>query len=123
MLIATRKCLVGMGLGAFVLLTGCQANYMADVHNQTAAPVFAQLMIKANDRSQGATLGAARRLGPGDRAAVGPVRANKAPGSVYLSVDSMGNPSKPSTADLNPGTAFVVVTQEPGGPLRIAEKP
>jgi len=106
-------------------LPGCQSNYAADIHNKTPTPVFAQLMVKANDRNQPATLGAQRRLGPGDRAAVGPVRANIRPGSVYLLVDSMPNPSRPVSADLTPGTAFIEITQEGdamGGQLHIAEK-
>lgn len=111
------------GVLSLMALSGCQASYGADVHNKTSTPVFAQLMVKANDKTMPATLGASRRLGPGDRAFVGPVRANKKPGSVYLLVDSMGNPSKPATADLLSGTAFVEVSQEDGGPLRISEKP
>lgn len=115
-----RNLLLTLGL---CTLAGCQADYGADIHNKTSTPVFAQLMVKANDRNQPATLGASRRLGPGDRGAVGPVRANQRPGSVFLVVDSLPNPSKPVTADLRPGTAFVEVTQEGSGPLRLSEKP
>lgn len=105
------------------VLTGCQADYGADITNQTSTPIFAQLMVKANDRNSGAVMGAQRRLGPGDRAALGPVRAAARPGSVFLVVDSLPNTSKPLQADLLPGTAFLVVTQEQGGPLRMSEKP
>lgn len=118
-----RKPLSILSLCAFALVAGCQADYGADIHNKTSTPVFAQLMVKANDKLNPASLGASRRLGPGDRASVGPVRANRRPGSVYLLVDSLPNPSKPSTVDLSPGTAFVEVSQEGGGPLRLSEKP
>ena len=112
-----------MGLCVIGTVGGCQADYAADIHNKTSTPVFAQLMVKANDKLNPATLGASRRLGPGDRASVGPVRANRRPGSVYLLVDSLPNPSKPVTADLSPGTAFVEVSQDGNGPLRLNEKP
>ena len=118
-----RKSMSAIGLCAFALITGCQADYGADIHNKTSTPIFAQLMVKANDKLNPATLGASRRLGPGDRGSVGPVRANRRPGSVYLLVDSLPNPSKPSTVDLSPGTAFVDVSQEGNGPLRLSEKP
>jgi hypothetical protein len=106
-------------------LTGCQADYGADIHNKTPTPIFAQLMVKANDRNQAASMGASRRLGPGDRAALGPVRANARPGSVFLVVDSLNNPNTPISADLTPGTAFLEVVQEgdkTGGPIRLVEK-
>ncbi len=118
-----RKTLISATLCASLALAACQADYGADIHNTTSGPVYAQLMVKANDRNQPATLNATRRLGPGDRGTVGPVRANARPGSVYLTVDSLPNPSHPASADLRPGTAFITVTQEPGGPLQIHEKP
>jgi hypothetical protein len=112
-----------MVLGCLVGLAGCQTNYGADIHNQTSTPVFAQIMVKANDRNQPAVVGASRRLGPGDRGSVGPVRGAVKPGSAYLIVDSLPNPSKPASADLLPGTAFVTVTNADDGSLRITEKP
>jgi hypothetical protein len=118
-----RKSLSVIALTSFAALGACQADYGADIHNKTSTPIFAQLMVKANDHNQPAVLGASRRLGPGDRGAVGPVRANARPGSVYLLVDSLPNPSKPSGVDLAPGTAFLEVNQDGNGPLRIQEKP
>lgn len=118
-----RKCVISAAVFASIALGACQADYGADLLNTTSGPVYAQLMVKANDRNQPATLNASRRLGPGDRGTVGPVRANARPGSVYLLVDSLPNPSRPASADLRPGTAYITVTQEPGGPLQIHEKP
>lgn len=108
---------------ALATLTGCQADYGADITNRTSTPIFAQLMVKANDRNSAAVMGAQRRLGPGDRAAIGPVRAPARPGSVFLVVDSLPNTSKPLSADLLPGTAFLEVTQDGTGPLHLSEKP
>lgn len=118
-----RNLLSILVLGSTLTLAACQADYGADIHNTTSGPIYAQLMVKANDRNQPATTNATKRLGPGDRGTVGPVRANSRPGSVYLIVDSLPNPSKPASADLKPGTAFITVTQEPGGALQIHEKP
>jgi hypothetical protein len=117
-----RKSLSIMALGTIGLLGACQTNYGADIHNQTSTPVFAQIMVKANDRNQPAVVGASRRLGPGDRGSVGPVRGSVNPGSAYLIVDSLPNPSRPASADLRPGTAFVTVTNADDGSLRITEK-
>lgn len=110
-------------LGALALgAIGCQADYAADLHNQAATPVFAQLMIKANNRDQAATLGASRRLGPGDRALIGPVRAHENPGSVYLVVDSLPNKARPATMDLAPGTSFLQIFEDQQT-IRIIPKP
>lgn len=107
---------------AFML--GCQADFAADIHNKAPQPLFAQVMLKSNDGTS-ATVGASRRLGPGDRALVGPVRTNKDAGA-YLVLDTLPNPSRPVTLDLRPGVSFLVVTQDPptnDGVLRIEEKP
>lgn len=115
--------MASLALLAALALGACQADYAADIHNTTSGPLYAQLLVKANDRNQPATLGASRRLGPGDRGTVGPVRANARPGSVYLIVDALDNPSKPASADLRPGTAFLTVTRAPDGPIQVHEKP
>ena len=107
---------------ALVALTGCQADYSADITNRTAQPVMAQIFRKGD---KGAVLGAARRLGPGDRAFVGAVRTDKGHGA-FLAIDTMGNPTRPVTMDLAPGEAFLEIQQEgegPGGVLRIVVKP
>jgi len=102
-------------------LCGCQADYAADIHNQTPQPLFAQIMI----RSHGETfLGAGRRLGPGDRAFVPPVRAQQG-GEVFVTIDTLPNPTQTVSMDLAPGTNFLVVTQDgtsPGGLLHIEPK-
>lgn len=110
---------VGVGL------MGCQADFGADVHNKTPQPLFAQLYIKGNSPGS-AALARNVRLGPGDRAYVGPVRTNNDPGRVFLSLDTLPNPGRPLTYDLAPGTAFLEVTQEgegTAGRLMIREKP
>lgn len=113
----------GVALGA-CLLAGCQADFAADIHNQTPQPLFAQIMAKGND-GRSATVGASRRLGPGDRAMVGPVRTNERAGA-YLVLDTLPNPTRPITHDLHPGTSFLIVVQDPAHndvPPRIIEKP
>lgn len=109
--------LVLCGLG----LAGCQADYAADVTNRTAQPVYVQIFAKGGNS---AVLGASRRLGPGDRGFVGPVRTDKDKGA-YLQVDSMPNPNRPLTGDLAPGTAYLEIQQDGEGtsaPLRLVEK-
>ena len=108
-----------LALGA--ALAGCKADYSVDITNKTPQPVFAQIIRKGGTR---AMLGASARLGPGDRAGLGPVRTNKDSGA-YLSVDTLGNPGRPISVDLAPGAAFVEVQQDgdgPNSPLRIVEK-
>ena len=102
---------------------GCQADFAADILNKTPQPLFAQIMTKSND-GKSASLGASRRLGPGDRAMVGPVRTNEKAGA-YLVLDTMPNPTRPVTWDMPPGASFLVVTQDPptnDGVLRIELK-
>lgn len=110
-------CLLGL-VGA---LAGCQSDYAADIVNQTPQPVFAQIF---SNTGSGPVLGANRRLGPGDRASIGPVR-NQTDNGAFLSVDSLPNPSRPVMVDLKPGTNFFVIMQdgtETAGPLRIVPK-
>lgn len=107
---------------ALGLLAGCQADYGADLHNRTSTPVFAQLMVKAHGKDGAATLGASRRLGPGDRAFVGPVRASDRAGAVFLSVDSLPNATRPASLDLAPGTSFLDVIDDSGS-IRLSPKP
>lgn len=103
-------------------LWGCQqADFSADLHNKTAGPVFAQLMIKGRGANDPAVLGASKRLGPGDRAFVGPVRTVANAGAVYLSVDSLPNRARPATMDLAPGTSFVEVFEDDGA-IRVMPK-
>jgi hypothetical protein len=110
------------GLAACALgLAGCQADYAVDMTNRTPQPVYVQIFAKGGDR---AVLGASRRLGPGDRALVGPVRTDKGHGA-YLQVDSMPNPSRPLSGDLMPGTSYLELIQDGEGtnaPMRIVEK-
>lgn len=103
-------------------VSGCQADYAADLTNRTPQPIFAQMFRKGG--SAGGMLGTSRRLGPGDRVFVGPIRTDKRHGA-FLSIDSLGNPGRPITLDLQPGTVFLEVQQDgtgPDAPLRIFEK-
>jgi len=103
-------------------LIGCQqADYAADVVNRTPQPVFAQLFTK---EANGAMAGMSRRLGPGDRASIGPVRAYVNRGA-YISVDTLSNPGRPVDADLLPGTSFFQIIQDGqdvNSPIRIVPK-
>ena len=118
----TSTCLrVACGFGVSAVLAGCQSDYAADIVNQTPQPVFAQIF---SNTGSGPVLGANRRLGPGDRASIGPVR-NQTDNGAFLSVDSLPNPSRPVMVDLKPGTNFFVIMQdgtETAGPLRIVPK-
>lgn len=105
-----------------LLLVGCQADYSADIRNRTSTPVFAQLFVKPHGADGQSILGASKRLGPGDRAFIGPVRASDNPGAVFVSVDSLPNAARPASLDLLPGTSFLDVTDE-SGVLRLSPKP
>lgn len=104
------------------VLGACQqADYAADVVNRTPQPVFAQLFTK---EANGAMAGASRRLGPGDRMSVGPVRAYVNRGA-YISVDTLSNPGRPVEADLVPGTNFFQLIQDGqdvNSPIRLVPK-
>ena len=120
--ISRRSCVVGAGLFlASVGLVGCNADYAVDITNRTPQPVFAKIFRKGGTNGM---LGASARLGPGDRTFLGPVRTEKNYGA-FLSIDTYGNPGRPVTADIVPGTAFIEVVQDgqgPDSPIRIVEK-
>lgn len=105
----------------FWAMAGCsKSNYGVDLRNRTPQPVYAQLVERMNSGEQRARVGA--RLGPGDRAGVGPVRART--GSVTLIVDTMPNPGVPAMVELAPGTSSIEVTQDgegTSGPIRLRE--
>ena len=112
---------MALGITLAGSLTGCKADYAADLTNRTPQPVFAQIFRKGGGK---AVLGTARRLGPGDRAYIGPVRTDKDHGA-FLSIDTLSNPGRPVTIDLPPGTVFYEIQQEgqaPDSPLRLVEK-
>jgi hypothetical protein len=96
---------------------GCQTSYAADIRNTTPQPVYAQLMEQFD---QGSTVRASARLGPGDRAGLGPVIARE--GRAYLVVDTIPNPGTPVTVPLAVGTTTLEVIQ-PGdqttGPIQV----
>ncbi len=101
-------------------LAGCRSNYAVDLRNQTPQPLFAQVFERANDGSQ--TVLAGRRLGPGDRAAIGPVRGRT--GRVGLALDTPGNPQGIVLIDLAAGTSVFSITQQgesTAGPLEVRE--
>lgn len=109
-------------LAAAVLLSlsACRSNYAVDIRNQTPQPVFAQVFER--DNSGGQRVLAGKRLGPGDRAAIGPVRART--GRAGLAIDTPANPGGILMIDLAAGTSVFNVTQRgemTSGPLEIRE--
>lgn len=104
-------------------LGGCQADFAADIRNETPQPVFAQIFMKSND-GKSSVMGASKRFGPGDRGFIGPVRTNKDAGA-FLVVDTLPNPTTPITYDLPPGVSFLAVEQigaAAAGPLRLRDR-
>ena len=121
-LLSGRMSALALGLVLATLgLGGCNADYAVDVTNKTPQPVFAKIFRKGGTSGM---LGASARLGPGDRTFLGPVRTEKSHGA-FLSIDTYGNPGRPVTADILPGTAYIEVVQDGQGadsPIRIVEK-
>ncbi len=118
---SVRTCIAGAVLVGVAGLAGCNADYAVDVTNKTPQPVFAKIFRKGGTSGM---LGASARLGPGDRTFLGPVRTEKNHGA-FLSIDTYGNPGRPVTADILPGTAYIEVVQDGQGadsPIRIVEK-
>ncbi len=122
----SRRLVGGAVVLAALALAGCQANYAADVHNTTPQPVFVQLIKNSNQPGAAKPMTVVqRRLGPGDRGAVGPIRASDRAGAVSIVIDTLPNPSRPAMLDLMPGTTFLEVTMEgqgTTGPIRVSEK-
>lgn len=117
------KSIAGAMIGAAVLFAavGCQADFGADVTNKTPQPLFVQLFSKGNTDSM---LAASKRLGPGDRGVIGPIRNNKHQGA-YLTFDTLPNPARPTTVDLDTGMNFFEVHQDSessAGPLVVIKK-
>ncbi|MBC7835134.1 MAG: hypothetical protein H7Y88_08535 [Phycisphaerales bacterium] len=115
----SRVSCVGTAAAILAGLGGCRADYGADIRNMTPQPVFAQLYERHDD---GVSLLASERLGPGDRALVGPVRVRK--GRAGLVIDTKPNPESPVYFDLPPGIGAFNVHQRgeaTGGPLMIEE--
>jgi len=103
-------------VGLAALSGGCQqADFGADLTNKTSQVVFARLHIKPNDPSGQAVIAAEKRLGPGDRGFIGPVRTLAFPG-VFLTVDTYPNSQSPETMDLQPGTSNLEITQQGDAP-------
>jgi hypothetical protein len=91
-------------LGA--MLCGCTARYSADVRNRTPQPLYVGIY---QETEVGSSTLASDRLGPGDRAFVGPVRGRI--GRTHLWVDTRPNPGPPVTMPLDPGMSIVEVHQ------------
>ncbi len=107
---------------AFAGLAGCQADYAADIVNKSAHPVFVQLVTRAHGIGEKSVVAANKRLGPGDRSFIGPVRASDKAGSVYVTVDSLPNTVQPFSMDLAPGTTFLEAMQDDSGAVRVQMK-
>lgn len=132
-MIATRRLVTGsgwrnrfaaVGVAAACLggLAGCQADYAADIVNRSPNPVFVQLVSRAHGIGENSVVSANKRLGPGDRGFIGPVRASDKAGSVYVSIDSLPNTTRPFTMDLPPGTTFLEAVENDDGALRVQMK-
>lgn len=119
-----RKGVLAIGAAAAMLagLAGCQADYAADITNRTPNPMFVQLVTRAHGIGEKSVVAANKRLGPGDRSFIGPVRASDKAGSVFVSIDSMPNTAAPFTMDLPPGTTFLEATQNDDGAVRVQLK-
>ena len=119
-----RTIVAALFAAAALALTACQANYAADITNKTPQPLFVKLFSKAANKNDPAVLGAQKRLGPGDRGTIGPVRNNRNLG-VFLSLDTLPSPARPTTIDLEPGTGYFDVRQDSettAGPLVVIRK-
>lgn len=121
-----RKGVLAMGAAAAAVmlagLAGCQADYAADVVNRTSHPVFVQLATRAHGIGEKSVVAANKRLGPGDRGFIGPVRASDRAGSVYVTVDALPNTVQPFSMDLPPGTTFLEAMQDDSGAVRVQMK-
>lgn len=91
-------------LGA--MLSGCTARYTADVRNRTPQPLYVGIY---QDTEVGSSTLASDRLGPGDRAFIGPVRGRI--GRTHLWVDTRPNPGPPVTMLMEGGTSIVEIRQ------------
>lgn len=103
-------------------LAGCQADYAADITNRTSQPVFVQMATRAHGLGEKPVIAANKRLGPGDRVFIGPVRASDRAGSVFLSIDSLPNNVQPYSTDLLPGVTFFETMQGDDGVVRVQIK-
>jgi hypothetical protein len=119
-----RKGGLAVGAAAAMLagLAGCQADYAADIVNRSSQPVFVQLVTRAHGVGEKSVLAANKRLGPGDRSFIGPVRASDRAGSVFLTIDSLPNTVQPFSMDLSPGTTFLEAMQDDSGAVRVQLK-
>lgn len=102
-------------------LSGCVSSYAVDVRNQTSQPLYVQLLQRPGGGGE-PVLGT-MRMGPGDRAAIGPAKVKT--GYAYVQLDTKPNPGSPVTLDLAPGVTILDVTQTSDGPegqLQVREK-
>jgi hypothetical protein len=119
-----KRRFVAMGLGGVALATvaGCQADYAADIINRSSDPVFVQLVTRAHGAGEKSVVAANKRLGPGDRSFIGPVRASDRAGSVFVSIDSLPESSRPFTMDLPPGVTFLEAGKNDDGGVQVQVK-
>jgi hypothetical protein len=107
-------------MGAALGLGGCRSSYALDVRNQTPQVLYAQVLSKNNAGTQ--VLGT-RRLGPGDRAGLGPWTLDSRE-VVWAQFDTNPNPERAPELTLRPGLSVLEVTQDgtaTAGPLRVRE--
>lgn len=100
-------------------LAACRADFTADIRNHTPQPLFVKIF---EERQNSEVILTSARLGPGDRAQIGPVRAEI--GRPRLAIDSRPNPQAPVIFNLRPGTSYFNVSQQgdlTAGPLEVRE--
>ena len=93
-------------------MSGCASQYEVNVRNQTDQPITAEIR-------RGSMQGASKdlkvqRIGPGDRAWLGPAKAGWLK-NVFLRVDFAGNVGMPANLRLRKGTTAVNVTRADQG--------
>lgn len=120
---AMSRGLLRASAGAIVItcLLGCKASYEVNVRNQADQPIVAQIR-SGSPRGASKDL-KSQRIGPGDRAWLGPAKAG-ALKHVFLSVDFEGNEEAPATLKLKRGqTAVNVIRNDQGshGTVRLEE--
>lgn len=118
-MLSARRFVAFCSIPAVVALTGCTVGYTADIRNDTAQPVVAQL-VRADASGQPNAIDT-QRIAPNSRGELS--RYNVPDGwRLFVQVDALGNPGYPTQMDVHPGLTVLRVTQDgnvPTGKLRM----
>lgn len=104
--------LTAAALVATLGAVGCNSSYTVDVRNRTDQPVVAT--IRQTELTGGSNILEQRRIGPGDRHRIGPVRPDIIQ-NVFLEVDFAGNVGHPGELLLTPGLTVINVHRTEDG--------